>query len=488
MYTEEFQFIDRTHMDKEEALENKAAADGYRRRAGGPAFRTAPFDFAGLARKHELGMTFRRLPSSAGTRFVFLDIDRKQNPDLPPVTMRELDSALSSMGYADYMYTHSTSVSEGNWHVFLLLDDTVSLSGSAYRDAHDAAAGALSAAIATGRGTEGEPAQLCDPAMRSPFQLMYGLPARPSRIMVDGMSAPHLERTAEFPEPRWVDNTQDVRTGWNCRRVPTSPGEFARVLRDAGVIPDSRIAMEYAFDAWLPFMRKGGSRGAVRISEGERHTALNMFAFKLYCCYRAANLYASEHGFLEYTEDDLKGTFLALTKGASGGDASAVKEAMRSLMGIHGRGQGMSDLEWCRENSRYAIRDADGNTRHHFRTKDHCRNETDELLECRADSGVARFRSREDLESELRSRGLSEATFRRHARAAGVSVEVASVSRGGRPAGSASVSLEDVLGRISGTVEGNVVMYSGEVSRKDRNLLARRGYRLKKLTRQILTH
>jgi hypothetical protein len=49
MYSEEFQFIDRTHSDKKEALENKAAADGYRRRACGPAFRTASFTFSELA-------------------------------------------------------------------------------------------------------------------------------------------------------------------------------------------------------------------------------------------------------------------------------------------------------------------------------------------------------------------------------------------------------------------------------------------------------
>lgn len=483
MYTEEFQFIDRTHSDKKEALENKATADGYRRRACGPAFRTASFTFRELALKHELGMTFRRLQESTRTRFLFLDIDHKQNPGMAPVTATEIDSALSRIGYADYWYTHSTSGALGNWHVFLLMDSPVDLSGNGYREAHDRAAIALSGAIMESRGEPDSIVQLCDPHLQSPHQLLYGCPRadRDNRMRVDGMSPPHLERTAEFPEPRWVDTTSDVEPGWNCRRVPTSPGEFARILRDDGVIPDGRIEMEYAFSAWLPFMKRGGSKATVHVPEGERHTVLNMFAFKLYCCFRAANLYASAHGFNLYTVDDLRGTFLALTRKACEGDNGSMEMGVKSLMGLYGRAQAMTDLEWCRSNVQYAIKDREGRPRHSFRTGDHCRVESIALLDSRADSGVASFSSRDELMGELSARGVSEASFRKHAKAAGVSVEVAGVSsRGGRPAGSSRVSLDDVLRRISGVVDGNLVRYSGEVSRKDRNLLTRRGYSLKK--------
>lgn len=496
MHTEEFQFIDRTHTDKEEALENKSRASGWHRRACDAAFRTAAFSFRELARYHEAGMTFRRIPYAGRTRFMFLDIDAKQNPGIPPVDAGEMDRALSGMGYADYRFTHSTSGTPGNWHVFLLLDTPVDTSGAEYGRAHDAAALALFEAVMANRGLPDAIGSLCDPAMRSPNQLLYGCPrAYVDSITVSGMSSPHLERTIEFPSPRWVDTAPDVEPGWNCRRVPTSPGELARNLREAGIIPDGRLDMEWAFSAWLPYRRKGGSKEADRVPEGERHRVLNRFAYKLYCCYRAANLCISGTSYQPYTEEDLKGTFLALAKGACDGDAggAALKKATKSLMGLVNRGRALSDADWCRGEARYAIEDADGSPRHRFRTSDHCRVASMELLGERLDCGVARFASREELAGELSSRGVTEQTFRRYARASGISVEVAGLSRGGRPrknppkapGGSRGrpreVSLGDVLGRISGTLRENTVEYSGEVSGRDKKFLQRLGYRIKKL-------
>lgn len=483
-YAEEFQFIDRTHVDKTGALEDKERAAGKNRRACDAAFRTAPFGFRTLASLHEMGMSFRRIPYGSSTRFLFLDIDAKQNPGIPPVRDTELDSVLSGRGYSDWAFAHSTSGTPGNWHVLILLENPVPLSGSAYAEAHDRAAVDLWEGIMSLRGTPDAIGSLCDPAMRSPNQLLYGCPrAYVEDIRVYGMSKPHLERTMEFPYPRWVDDTADVEPGWHCRRVPTNPGELARNLREAGIIPDGRLEMEWAFSAWLPYRRKGGSKGTLKVQDGERHRMLNAFAFKLYCCYRAANLRVTGTDFPRYTVEDLKGTFLAFARGAcEGDDGDALKLATKSLMGLENRGKDMSDAEWCRQESRYAILDRDGRPRHLFRTSDHCRVASMELLGERSEDSRARFSSREELSVELSSRGVSEATFRKHARASGISVEVAGVSsRGGRPAGSARVSLEDVLGRISGTLRENTVEYSGEISGKDRKFLVRKGYKVKKV-------
>lgn len=471
-YGEEFQYIDRAHTDKDEARAHKAQAAGYGRTKDSPAFRTARFTFDSLFLAHDGGVTFRRLPTAISTRMVFLDIDRKDYaPYASPVTMEELESALRTI-LPVHAVTRSASGSEGSWHILGLLDSPVDMDAYGYvvRDLGNS----LRIEVEASRGISLP--VLCDPAMESPQQTMFGPPrAECGQVNVPGSSPPHLERTGGHPEPRPVDTAV-------YRHVPLNPGEFIRYLESIGHLREQRVTLEYSFSAWLPYKRAGSTKESERIPEGRRDSTLFTFVANLADCFRAWNLYLGEHGLERFSLEELAGTFTAQVSGCFDDSPGFDMARLRTRLLARAGDTRLSDREACRMSAAYAMRSGKtGELRHDFRTRVYCKEKVSSLVSDHMSPGGCLFDSRESMLAELSSAGISESCLRGFLRKAGATLVYSRRVQGGtkKPRGP-SRSLDGVLAEVSGEIRGDTVYYAGEMEPKNKMFLKRNGFKLKK--------
>ena len=477
MYPEEFQYIDRTHADKEEAWKNKIAADDlFFHRPDDPAFRTVSLDFHGVDSLMNSGATFSRVPGTESTRLMFIDIDHKDtDPYFDPIEYHELDSVLDTLEFVEYAIHRSAGASSGSWHVVALMPREVPM--DAYKDVAHGYSIAIRNALASMYGKEAP--YVCDPALENnPRQMIFGHPvAEPGPVHVPGSGPRHLEKTKYRPDGGRIPDHE-------IRRVPINPGEFIRYLDGRGHLEEQRVYLEYAFQAWLPYMRKGAAKTLIRIPPGRRHSVVTSFIGGLRNCWAAWNSYLEEHGLEPFTPEDFKVTVAYYIKGST--DPSGDFDERQYIDSAWGYTclDGMTYSDWCRSNAGDAIMKGNG-PKHRFVTNIYRKEKALSIIESRKSAGECLFDSREAMGKELDSAWLTRDYFARIARSSGVAVRFAdrvpsrkSVSlQGGRPV---SLSLDGVLLEISGRVDGDCVFYSGKLLAKHKMFLRRKGYRIKK--------
>lgn len=492
-HSEKFQYVDWTHEDKDTGRADKAKADGSGRMPGDPAFRTASFTLDSLVHWHSMGMTFNRLHGTAETRFILIDIDGDHiegMPDGRKIQGHELDLALSRSFPGNYGYTHSTSLKDGNWHVFVELREPVECgegTDCAYADKVWEVSGIIWRELSKIMGIGAE-LEICDPKMKSYRQTMFGCPvAQAERLVIPGSSRPHLEITRDFPEPRYVDATGFASSF--RRKVPLNPGQFLGVLVDMGVLEDRRGDIGPFFSAYMTWMRRGGR--IERIPEGRRSDTLNAFAMSLCRCWKAANLFLSERGLGTYTVSDLVGTFRMCASGSYEETPDfSLKSIEEELVSTAGSWETMGE-DWWNGQLQYAIRSKrEGRPRTYFRCRDIPGKLCARIIESnRTSPGTVTFDSKEALRSELSSAGVSEWTFMKKARESSVRIEYRNRkkspgrprkehvnTRRGRPS---SVSLEKILADVSGVLQGDTVVYSGKMCSREKKWLQRHKYKIR---------
>jgi hypothetical protein len=492
-YSEKFQYVDWTHDDKKAGVNNKTIADGQGRMPKDPAFRTAMFTLDSLVYWHSKGMTFNRWYGTRESRFILIDIDGDHIEGMPEgakIVSRDLELALSRTFPGKYGFTRSTSLKDGNWHVFVEIPEPVEcIDGQEgpYADKVVEVSGIIWRELSKIMGIDVE-LKICDERMKSYRQTMFGCPvAEACRIRVPGSSAPHMEVTRDHPEPRYVDTTSF--SGKFRRAVPLNPGLFLGLLVDMGVMEERCGEIGPFFTAFMPWLKRKG--GIEKIPEGKRSATLSAFAKSLCCCWKAANLFLSARGLETFTVSDLVGTFRIKTSGSYEETPDFDLEDIERDMISTARTWETMGEEWWEQQIRYAITNKkDGRPRTYFRCMDVPGNRCRRLLEAnRTSQGTVTFDSKEALLAELSSLGVSEGTFMKKAREALVKVEYRNRSkstgrprkepgnaRRGRPS---SVSLETILADISGVLQGDTVVYSGKIGSKEKKWLQRHNYKIR---------
>lgn len=485
--------MDWTHEDKEAGRADKRKADGEGRLPGDPAFRTASFTLDSLVHWHSMGMTFNRPYGTPRSRFILIDIDGDHINGMPEgrtINGDELDLALSRAFPGNYGYTHSTSLKEGNWHVFVEIEEPVECVDGVqgpYAEKVWEVSRELWDELSKIMGIDTE-LEICDPRMKSYRQTMFGCPvAEAKRLVVPGSSRPHLEVTRDFPAPRYVDVSGFSKKFH--RKVPLYPGEFLGVLVDLGLLEERCGEIGPFFSAYLPRMRRG--KAGTLIQEGYRAETLNAFAKSLCCCWKAANLFLAARGMSTYTVSDLVGTFRLCAAGSYEstqdfdlGDIEA--QLLSTAVSWEPMGE-----EWWDGHIQYAIREKRGGAvRRYFRCMDVPRNRCSRLIEeNRTSPGTVTFDSKEALRATLSSMGVSERTFMKRAREASVSVEYRNRgkstgrprkesvrNRRGRPE---SISIDKILADVSGILQGDTVIYSGKIDANVKKWLQRHNYKIR---------
>jgi hypothetical protein len=494
-YSERFQYVDWTHDNKKDGINNKSIADGQGRMPHDPAFRTAMFTLDSLVYWHSRGMTFNRWYGTKESRFILIDIDGDHIEGMPEgakIMSRDLDLALSRTFPGKYGFTRSTSLKDGNWHVFVEIPETVECREGRegpYADKVWEVADTIWDELSGIMGIDAR-LEICDEKMKSYRQSMFGCPvAEAGHIVVPGSSAPHLEVTRDHPEPRYVDTTDFA--GEFRRSVPLNPGQFLGLLVDMGVLEERCGEIGPFFTAFMPWLKRKG--GIEKIPEGKRSATLSAFAKSLCCCWKAANLFLSARGLGTFTVSDLVGTFRLKASGSYEETPDFDLGDIESDMISTARSWENMGEEWWNGQTRYAITNKkDGRTRTYFRCMDVPGNRCRRLIEAnRTSPGTVTFDSKEALLAELSSLDVSEGTFRKRAREASVTVEYRDRKkstgrprkehgniRRGRPS---SVSLEKILADVSGVLRGDTVVYSGKIGTREKVWLHRNGYKVNRL-------
>jgi len=518
-HMEQLQYLDWTHTKKDDALLHKKLANPkHRKSSEDPAFHTTFFSFDHLVALHRNGMTFRRLPYKADdaeteTQFLFMDIDDDKIPSFANhITETELETILEAEFPGNWTITPSTSRTPYNYHVFIFLTQPIPCTLKSYEKKHDQVETALCKRF---RDLRHIPAgtkhfYITDPAGRSPMQTFYGC-SQPDEHKITLMAteidddtgrfvyrepAAHLERSEKRPTPLPANVSYSsmpyTLSEWKARTVPTNPTNLVRLLQEAGDIESGKIEMQYAFKAWLPYMKKGATKGSSSIPIGERNNRITLFGLQLYNVFRATNLFLSQHDITPFTQEELVTSF---------GDyiSRAYQESFD--FNIHQYlawfknyakfyDSRYSDAEWCEKWAKYAIRrgrrknllEDDRPLKTGFRTKDFCREETAKILKkFTTGDHIATFNTRAELLDVLKEYDVSPKTFDKHKNDMGYTVKF-KVGPGGSRQGSGrrpTISLDDILKRIHGKVNGDTVTYTGTLEAKDRLWLSRQDFHVK---------
>lgn len=497
-YSEELQYVRRTHTDKDAAVDN-----GKKACAGG--FSSHSFFFYELAELHERGLTVRHIPPVGGSwssRFLFIDIDndngskkrgkKDDQPDFPEpnITESELSAVLPTLGYQAWHFCQSTSRRPYRWHVLLFLD-TPARTKAEYDRARVEADRKIGAAIAAIRGVRAMPA-LTDPHQHWQ-QCFYGPYQETETEIVlsdwqrtpDGMSwakdRPHPIRKMNSPMPRYGSLDMDTYRALS-EWVPLTSSGFARWLRNHGCIDSERIdEMEFDFSCSgiLPYVRKGMSKHEIKIEEGERHSTISRFMLRFYAQARAYNLYMETNGLssMKFTGEDIVSSFcgyVARSYDTAGG--YAIGKNVSDLKAMIARFSGMSDREYLESVS------SEASGRHRFRTRAYTTETANGIIDSfMGDDGAVHFESVEFREGYLDDMRVSMPTLKKAAASRGVRILTSRKTSGGSRGNSGrkpSVSWEE-LGKKGNVVDG-VFYYSGKISSSERGFLHSSGIKVKK--------
>lgn len=525
-YREQIQYATQTHTTKDEAVLNKKKADGaYRTSDDDPLFAIHNVTFDELVDLHEKGMGFRRLPlecdlSRPGSRIIVIDIDNgrpedKWRPDITPDDLDSMFAAIKEVRLGSKHFTiiavrrtKSTSGKQYKYHIFILVDKPI-YSAEEYTRIHEEIEAMLNAQFKRLRNipeTEVIP-RLTDPKCKSINWFFFGVCQDESRkfllshheftsnlIPYEVLDEEHLEitdkrRHKEQPKP-CVKQLPYSLEDWKAKTVPTSTSGLVAFLQKRGISDSTTIEVEYAFRATLPYnMKKGGSKEAQCVPEGNRWNSVSIFAIKLYSVWRSCNLYLSAHGYEVFTEEELIRSYSEYVNRAFERtwdfDLEKAKVSIRELIS---KFRGATDREYCDKYKRYACKkgrivrnliEDDRPLQTLLRCKDHCQIVTKTIVEQFGNDYRVTFPSRTTMLDILKERLISESAFRKHLMLLGYSLAFNTMVKSGRPKGSSTTSTEDAV-MTKGTIIDGVFHYRGSLTSAERQFLFRKRLKVKK--------
>lgn len=525
-YREQIQYVTQTHTTKDEAVQNKKKADGaYRTSDDDPLFAIHDVTFDKLVDLHEKGMGFRRLPlesdlSRPGRRIIVIDIDNgrpedKWHPDITPDDLDSMFAAIKEIQLGSkhfviiaFRRTKSTSGKPYKYHIFILVDRPI-YSAEEYTRIHEEIEAMLNAQFKRLRNipeTEVIP-RLTDPKCKSINWFFFGVcqtesrkfllthhEFTPSLIPYEVPDEEHLEitdkrRHKEQPK-QCVKQLPYSLEDWKARTVPTSTSGLVAFLQKRGISDSTTIEVEYAFRATLPYnMKKGGSKEAQCVPEGNRWNSVNIFAIKFYSVWRSCNLYLSTHGYDVFTETELVDSFTQYVNKAfeSTWDYN-LEKAKASIHELISKFRGATDREYCDKYKRYACKkgrivrnliEDERPLQTLLRCKNHCQIVTKTIVEQFGNDYRVTFPSRTTMLDILKERLISESAFRKHLALLGYTLVFVTKVKSGRPKGSSTISTEDTV-MTKGTVVDGVFRYRGSLTSAERQFLFRKGLKVKK--------
>ena len=525
-YRDRIEYVTKTHTTKEEAVSNKKKADGANRTSNDdPLFAIHDVTFDELVELHEKGMGFRRLPlesslSKPGTRIVILDIDNGHKNDWwhPNISQEDLDSMLAAIegvqvGSTPFIInavrrTKSTSGDPNKHHTFVLVNKPI-YSGEEYTRIHEELEAMLNTQFKKLRNipeTEAVP-RLTDPKCKSINWFFFGVCQDESRKLLlkhyeftpnlvpyEVLDEQHLEitekrRHKEQPKPS-VKQMPYSLDEWQARMVPTSTSGLVALLQKRGISDSTTIEVEYAFRATLPYnMKKGGSKEAQCVPEGNRWNTVNIFAIKLYSVWRSCNLYLSTHDYDVFTEAELVSSYSEYVNKAFERtwdyDLEKAKVSIRELIT---KFRSASDREYCDKYKRYACKkgriirnliEDERPLQTLLRCKNHCQIVTKTIVEQFGLDSKVTFPSRTTMLEILKERLISESAFRKHLMLLGYTLAFDKKVKAGRPKGSRTTSTEDAV-MTKGNIVDGVFHYRGSLTSAERQFLFRKGLKVKK--------